>query len=117
MYPRTLISPHGGWAQKVDQGSGWNRAVDYLLSNLHDMLKYYQFKLRRKSVARVLLTGEVPPDEAFRQRLEIGLNVPVKIWNPLAEVRVRAWKLFQAVKHDPRAGTVLTTSMGLALRR
>ena len=105
IYPRSVFSPTGPWAQ----------TVDYLVVNIHDVLKYYQFKLRRDPVTQVLLTGQVPGDQAFQKRIGEAVGVKVDVWDPLSEIQVKRSKAMQAL--GSAGGPAMATSLGLALQR
>jgi len=106
IYPRTIIS----------RSAVWEEAVDYLIANLKDALKFYQFKLRQKPVQRLILCGRIPSKEDFLNKLQETVGLPVEIWDPLGDMAVRLGGRSRAFL-EGGVNSLLVTSLGLALRR
>ncbi len=107
VYPRTVVSRSGGWED----------AVDYLITNIKDGIKYYQFKLRNELVENVILTGQVPKTEEFLSRMRTEIGLPVELWDPMGEVAVAARKRARILRESgDSSGSLMTTCLGLALR-
>jgi Tfp pilus assembly PilM family ATPase len=105
VFPRTIAS----------SGSEWPEALDYLAANIDDALKFYQFKLRRSPVERVLLCGRVPGKDAQRGLAET-LGRKVETWDPCRNLTIapRVGRLLNGSRAD--MGSQLASCMGLALR-
>jgi Tfp pilus assembly PilM family ATPase len=106
IYPRTVYSRTGQWSD----------SAAYLGGNVDDVLKYCQFKLRQPAVQEVVVTGQVPADEAFRAGLGEALSVPVNFWDPVVTAK-RSWRVTRLFEGRPEKGSALAASLGLALRR
>lgn len=104
IFPRTVFSPSGNWEQETA----------YLAESIDDTLKYHQFKLHRPPVDRMVLTGDIPRRDILVKRLREIVPL-VSNWNPISDIRVAKAGLKALI--DGEAGTLLTTSLGLALRR
>ena len=116
IYPRTVF------ARPVP----WDEAIDYLVENITDELRYYRFKLRRPPVERLFFTGRIPSvehsEEGIREerllssvRRETGL--PVEFWDPLPCLKIRDASLERRLAAEPEIGPALAPSLGLAMRR
>ncbi len=107
IYPRTVIS----------RASQWKDATDYLVTNIQDSLKYYEFKLRRVPVQHLVFTGHVPSKDQVLSRVSSAINLPVEFWCPLEELSNRPPRVNRMLAANKDVGPLLSTSMGLALRR
>lgn len=107
LYPRTVFS----------RSAAWENALEYLITNISDLLKFYQFKLRQQPVEKVLLSGNLPTDASLIGRIGAAVALPVERWNPLAGITkgIRAARVFEGC--EASKGPIMTTSLGLALRR
>lgn len=106
MYPRCLAN--------VGEGEGRDR---YLSDSLTDVLKYYQFKLRREPVTDIVITGQAPDMDALRAHMQKRVGLPAAVWNPGTDVRVRNGRVRQMLERQPEQGMTLATAIGMAMRR
>lgn len=107
LYPRSVFSQSGKWENNVN----------YLLENLQDALLYYHVKVCKDPIKKILITGEIFENESFLAQLKESTRLPAEIWNPLEEPAIQAAK---ACYLEPMANvnsSVITTCLGLALRR
>lgn len=107
VFPRTIVS----------RSASWKDAVDYLITNIKDGLKYYEFKLRKDPVENVVLTGEIPSDGDFLRRLRAEIALPVELWDPMQDVDFPARRKVGMLRNNEGVGPLMTTCLGLALRR
>ena len=123
VYPRTFFARQGPW----------EKAIDYLVENVIDELRYYQFKLRKPPVQRLILTGRIPdsppdgpalPTGTSTERLRAtpclndirkATGLPVEVWNPLESVTLDG-PFARHAKEHAHLGPLMSVSMGLALR-
>ncbi len=106
MYPRCLAN--------VGAGEGRDR---YLADSLNDMLKYYQFKLRREPVTDIVLTGQTPEKGALCEVVQKRTGLPVSMWAPCEDIHIRHGRVRQALERHPEQGLTLATAIGVAMRR
>lgn len=108
VYPRTIFS----------RAADWDAAPDFLATNIQDVLKYYQFKLRQQPLDKIMLCGHIPVRPDFIPRLETGTGMRVEVWNP-ANAMKHGFRTSRLLAHDgeQRIGPALAASIGLALRR
>jgi Tfp pilus assembly PilM family ATPase len=106
IYPRTVFSR-----------APWSEGLDYLVTSVQDLLRYYQFKLRRNPVEQLLVCGQIPKTSDFERKLGEAIGVAVTRWNPLNDLplSVRASRATAGRGND--IGPVMAASVGLALRR
>ncbi len=107
LYPRTIATRSGGWQD----------AVDYLITNITDGIKYFQFKLRNESVENLVFTGDIPDRNAFLKQVGSAVSLPVELWNPMWDVDAPSGKKRRVLgDDDDTKGPLMTTCLGLALR-
>jgi Tfp pilus assembly PilM family ATPase len=104
IYPRNIYS----------RDTSWQKRPDYLIKNIEDALRYYQFKLRRKPVESLIFTGGTPFSEKFKEDIKKAVELPVEFWNPLKELRLKQDISAQDIE---TYGPIMATSLGLAMRR
>jgi Tfp pilus assembly PilM family ATPase len=107
VYPRTIVS------RKAD----WDAAPDYLVANIQDVLKFYQFKLRQEPLNKILLCGQIPAQPGFVAQLQKSLGMKVEAWNPLRGLKCGFRTSRLAAQGEERMGAALAASIGMALRR
>jgi Tfp pilus assembly PilM family ATPase len=127
LYPSTFFA----------RRSCWNEATDYLAKTIADEIKYYQFRVRRQPVERLILTGNAGVEDAsVRPESESGpepgteaseesllgkiskaTGLTVTQWDPFRELRVRSRHLQGLMDAEPGFGPMLAVSLGLALRK
>ena len=107
VYPRTIFS----------RAEDWDTTPNFLATNIQDVLKYYQFKLRQEPLNKILLCGQIPGRPDFITQLEASTGTHVEIWNPVSAMKCgfRTSRFFGNV--GERLGPALAASIGLALRR
>ncbi|MBN3037927.1 MAG: pilus assembly protein PilM [Candidatus Omnitrophica bacterium] len=104
IYPRVIYS----------QAVSWSERLDYLIKNIEDILRYYQFKLRRKPVNKLIFTGQLPANGGLQKEIKKALDLPVEFWNPLNELSLKRDipdKKLQVL------GPAMSVCLGLAMRR
>ncbi|NQU40784.1 MAG: pilus assembly protein PilM [Lentisphaerae bacterium] len=106
MYPRALAN--------VGEGEGRDR---YVADSLTDVLKYYQFKLRREPVTDIVVTGHAPGLDALCTTIQKRVGMPAAIWDPCKDVEVLNGRVREALEQEPQQGMTLATAMGMAMRR
>jgi Tfp pilus assembly PilM family ATPase len=106
MYPRCLTN--------VGDGEGRDR---YLSDSLTDVLKYYQFKLRREPVNTIVITGQAPGMESLCENIQRRVGLPVSIWDPCQDIHIRNGRVRQLLERHPEQGLTLSTAIGVAMRR
>lgn len=104
-YPRPIYYRRNGGAQ----------AREYLIVNMQDVLKYYQFKLRQDPIESVIFTGELGDDDAFLRQVEDAIQLPVSYWNPLDEVLDPVLLNRESIDGGGLVSSLVTT-LGMALR-
>lgn len=102
IYPRNIYSQVDSWREKID----------YLINNIEDLMRYYQFKLRNKPINKLIFTGKAVSDEEIKSLLEHKFSVPVEFWNPL-----QASNFKNLSEKKLTLGLAMATSLGLAMRR
>jgi Tfp pilus assembly PilM family ATPase len=107
IYPRTIVTRSGGWQD----------AAGYLITNIKDGVKYYQFKLGNEPVENVVFTGDIPNRDVFLKAVGAAVGLPTELWNPMRDVDVGAGKMHRVLGGDgENKGPLMTTCLGLALR-
>lgn len=56
----------------------------YFADSINDVLSYYRFKLHLPDIDKLCLTGVV--DDDIMGRIGAVVDLPVELWNPVAEV-------------------------------
>ena len=124
-----LVNLTSHWADMVIIGPGpflyvrsvfsvtetWGCAIPYLVQNLADVLEYYQRRLRRDPVQKVLFTGLIPDRETYGDILTQALGIPVGRWNPLEHATLSGPAADTILELGQEDGSILSTSLGLAL--
>jgi len=103
IYPRSIYLHSASWIEKTD----------YLIENLIDFLKYYQFKLRKKPVEKLIFTGGILEDSQFTKKIQKYIELDSILWTPIKDLKSN---LDITDKEIKEYGSFLTTSLGLALR-
>lgn len=106
VYPHTIFC----------RASTWGDAPGFLSENIRDVLRYSQFKLDWAKVGKVLLTGELPPDDGFADKVAAGLGLPVEKWNPLKDLRLKHG-VERYLEKMEGGGMGLACCLGLGLRK
>jgi len=105
IYPRTVFV-HAGQAKEPTK---------YFAESIKDVLAYYRFKLHLADIDKVYLTGVV--DDASMNTIRHAVDVPVELWEPLAQVHKMSRRLSSALTGAaPAVRAGLAIAMGLALR-
>ena len=99
------------------QAATGQASLPYLCENIADVLKHYQYKLRRDPVKRLVVTGQTPEPERLSAAFQERIGLPVDVWDPLPRLEVRGSGLARRLAADKSVGPLLATSLGLALRR
>ena len=86
---------------------------DFIVENIDELLRYCQFKLYRQPVKRLVMTGRLSSKSEFMTKLKNAVNIPVELWNPLKDVKLKAGL---SGAHMDMIGPVAAVSLGLALR-
>ena len=116
IYPRAVVSQSGTWRE----------SRGYLVNNISDEMRYYQFKLKLPPVQRLVITGRVPfeqhelegaRDEALIGDLRRVTGLPLQFWNPIADDSIDVPRRLRKLFEDEDQALRLVPSLGLALRR
>jgi hypothetical protein len=107
IYPHTVFCRATTWAE----------APAFLCENVRDVMKYSEFKLDWEPVRRVILTGEVPTSDGFLTKVQEGVRLPVDGWDPLKRLNVKNRRVKEVLADRSVNPAILTSSLGLALRR
>ncbi|HEY5653692.1 MAG TPA: pilus assembly protein PilM [Pontiella sp.] len=106
IYPRTIVLRSAEWASKQQ----------YLIENISDALLYYHVKVARTPVTQLVITGSVPQDPTFVEKIHDTIDLPTEVWNPLSD---KHFHISHAAKSDSThdvVSPIMTTSLGLSLR-
>jgi len=106
MYPRFIM----------DMADGEGRCRQ-LADNLTDVLKYYEFKLRRDPVRDLVITGQSPDIEALCENVQRRVGLPVSIWDPCGDMHIGSSRIRRALDQHAGYGRSLTAAIGAAMRR
>lgn len=107
LYARSIFSHSGSW----------NDNADYLIETLQDALLYYQVKINKDPITKILLTGDVPQEAEFIEKIRVRTELPITLWNPLSDPMIDVSKKCQSDLLTLTSPSQLATSLGLALRR
>jgi len=103
-YPRTLFSVKDRWENNIE----------YLLENIKDALLYYQLRIKKTSVKKIILTGRMPDLPTLVNRLAKEAALPVEVLDLCSDPR-----LAPAIRREPAEllkNCNLVTGLGLGLR-
>lgn len=102
IYPRSVYSALSSARDRMD----------FLIENIGELLKYYQFKLHFKPAERLIITGRLSHDEAFMEGIKKSVDIPVDIWDPLKEMALN-----RSVSAEEKSllGPITAASLGLAM--
>jgi Tfp pilus assembly PilM family ATPase len=106
MYPRCIMD--------IGEGDGRDR---YLADSLTDVLKYYEFKLRREPVKDVVITGRAPDFEALSENVQRRIGLPVSTWDPCGDMQIGSLRARRMLERRPDHGRALAAAIGVAMRR
>ena len=126
-----LVSMTGQWADVAILGPGpylyvrsilsrvrpWEENTPYLTTSLNDMLEYFESRLRRDPVQRILFTGFLPRWDTQQDAIGSALDLPVERWNPMQGTTLVGQAADAHLDSQDAGGTVLSVSLGLALER
>jgi Tfp pilus assembly PilM family ATPase len=84
----------------------------FIIENIGELLRYYQFKLHQKPVEKLMITGRLSHDKVFMEELKKSVEIPVDIWDPLKEIVLKQ-PAFAEKKE--LLGPMTAASLGLAL--
>ncbi|MFC1708745.1 type IV pilus biogenesis protein PilM [Candidatus Omnitrophota bacterium] len=104
IYPSTIHSKSAVWGDNID----------YLISYIIDVLRYHQFKLHKKPVREVILTGILSTDTKFQKKLKKAIGLPLETWDPLESSNL---ELNGVLDKKQINGAAMSVCLGLALRR
>jgi Tfp pilus assembly PilM family ATPase len=88
--------------------------IDYLVNCIVDVLRYHQFKLHKKPVKKVVLSGVLSKHPRLQDRLKEAVDSPVESWDPLEGSNVEISRSLDKKDID---GPAMAICLGLALRR
>ncbi len=112
-----LFDRQGVYARSVHaRGDDWDSSQDVLVESVKDALKYYEFKLRRQPVKRLVLAGRMPSGTGFKVALEKAAGLPATVWDAVPAV-VPGSSRVRRVLADLSQVPPMAISIGLALRR
>ena len=103
-YPRTIY-----FSSKTG-----NEARHYLLENLKDILKYYQFKLHHEPVECVFVSGVEDGRDEYTESVRQAVRLPTEVWNPMDDVFIEGASSVAREMNGGAAG--MAVPLGLALR-
>ncbi|MBL7075961.1 MAG: pilus assembly protein PilM [Kiritimatiellae bacterium] len=106
MYPRCIMD--------VGDSEARDR---HLADSLTDVLKYYEFKLRRDPVSDLVITGQAPDMERLCENVQRRVGLPVSIWDPCQDMPVTSSRVRRMLDNRPEHGRALTAAIGVAMRR
>jgi len=103
IYPRSVYSALASLRERVD----------LIIENIGELLRYYQFKLHRNPVERLVITGRLSHDKAFMDGIKNSVDIPIDAWDPLADVT-----LSKPLSKDEKdlLGPMAVASLSLAMR-
>lgn len=104
IYPRAI---------NFKESSGQEK-INYLLEGMQDVFRYYQFKINKKPVEKIVFTGKTSFDKNFQEAMRSTLTIPVEFWDPLKGIKIDK-KITPKVKEV--CGPVMTPSLGLLARK
>ncbi len=105
MYPRCI----------ANLGDGERR--DRLLADsLTDVLKYYEFKLRREPVTDLVITGPDPGIQTVCENVQRRVGLPVAAWDPCGDIPLMHPRLRRMLAERPECGRGLSAAIGAAMR-
>jgi len=104
IYPRNIY---------FKESSGQER-INYLLEGMQDVFRYYQFKLNKTPVEKIVFTGRASFDKDFQEAILGALTIPSEFWDPLKGIRIDR-------KISPETaeacGPIMAPSLGLLIRK
>ena len=103
VYPRSVLPKNASLRERPD----------YLVENIKDFFRYYQFKLRQNPVERIVFTGRLSSEESFRGEMEKAFESKPEFWNPLDTIVSR--RTLSGQEKD-LFGPVSAAAIGLAMR-
>ena len=106
LYARTV------YARTAD----WESSLDSLAEGVKDALKYYEFKLRRPAVSRLIVVGRLQGRSGLDAMLSREVGRTVEVWDPLARVTPDSSRV-KRMLIPGQSLPPMTVSLGLALRR
>jgi len=106
LYPRSIYSPAQAWAQ----------ALDRLVENMRNELKYFEFKLSQHPVQKVVLLGPANGNSSLGEHLQEALALPVEAWDPRQDPCFQVSRAARAAWADDTHGSLSVISLGLAMR-
>jgi len=104
IYPRSIHSSTAPWQERTNN----------LIEDINDILRYYQFKLQRQSVEKLIFTGQGSFDKKFQEDIRKNIALGVEFWNPLKDI---AFKKGISREEIETYGPIMATSIGLAMRK
>ncbi|MDA0321437.1 MAG: pilus assembly protein PilM [Verrucomicrobia bacterium] len=103
-YPRTIY-----FSSKTG-----HEARHYLIENLKDVLKYYQFKLHHEPVECAFVTGVAEGRDEFVEAVQQTVGLPCVTWDPMDDVFIDG---ASAAAEEMNGGAEgMAVSLGLGLR-
>ena len=106
LYPCSIYSPMQVWGQ----------ALERLVENIRNELKYFEYKLCQNPVQKVVLMGPADLCRQLAEHLQKTLTMPIEHWNPLEDPRFHVTHTARTGWNDGAGGLLSATSLGLALR-
>ena len=102
-YPRTIY-----FSSKTG-----HEARHYLLENLKDILKYYQFKLHHEPVECAFVTGVAEGRDEFVQSVQQTIGLPCVAWDPMDDVFIEGASAAAREMNGGAAGMAVSLGVGL----
>lgn len=102
IYPWSFYSQDGNWEKRLND----------LVENIKDILRYYQFKIRRRPVTKLVFTGQLSFQEGFQDVIKKSFELPIEFWNPLKHLTFEKDIGSQEIK---TYGPIMATSLGSAM--
>ena len=113
-----VFETRGVYARTVySRSASWDESPEYLIENVSDVLKFYQFKLRQEPVSRLVCAGLAPARHRLLEQLSERTGMAAETWDPLDHMTIRSERVRRALKAGRDAGSAFIASLGLALRR
>jgi len=81
IYPRSVYS----------KATPLSERIEYIVENIDEFLRYYEFKLRKPPPTRLVVTGGLATDKSLSGLIEKSLKIPVEFWDPLKDGKSYAY--------------------------
>lgn len=111
--PPAWIYPYTAYCR----GGSWSQSAGFLCESIRDLVRFSGFKLKQSPVRKVLLTGQVVSVDNIAAMVNSEVGIPVEVWNPMRFMERQSGRVRRRFRTDEEKGTLMTASVGLALRR